>query len=87
MTPFQYLTVIAFVLTCIIVTYLNSLKIVRVMRRRDECMIALYALMRSVRDIKAEDVSNDMLEAYKLGTEALKPEKLKKDLAKFRSAP
>ncbi len=82
MTPFQYLTVIAFVATCIVITYINQMKIVRVMRRRDECMMALYALMTSVRELPVEEVTDNMITAYKLGTEALKPEKLKRDLTK-----
>lgn len=79
MTPFQYITLMIFVLICITVTYLNSLHLVKVRKRRDECLIALASLMSTARDLPKEVLTEDFKLAYSLGSYVLRLESLKRD--------
>lgn len=56
MTIFQFWTVLAFLTTCIIVTYRNSKKMVAVLRQRDELAGALSTLVVMV-EVSAPTIS------------------------------
>lgn len=79
MTPFQYVTLVAFIITCVTVTYLNSLHLVKVKKRRDECLVSLASLMVSISSLPEESMTQELRVAYNLGLWVLRPEALKKD--------
>ena len=57
MTIFQFVSIMLFVLTCIIVTYINSLKMIRLRKERD-------ALLESVRFFNNPLYIDALLEKY-----------------------
>lgn len=59
MTPFQFYTVSAFVVVCIIVTYMNSRRLIAARKQRDVLAGALASLMCHINDVYPEAVHID----------------------------
>lgn len=78
MTHFQFIVLSCFVITCILVTYLNSRKLILVRKQRDRLAQCLLSLKNNVEWIYPEGIHEDedvMREATKALQEVVNSEK------------
>lgn len=59
MTPFQFYVFLAFITTCIIVTFMNSRRLIAARKQRDVLAGALASLMCHINDVYPEAVHID----------------------------
>lgn len=78
MTSFQFIVLILFILTCIAVTYFNSMQMVRLRARRDHFMLLSSAFMAAVNEMPEEQKTESLKYLYTLGLETFNLNKLKK---------